>query len=97
MYFAFMGMYCWCLIFPAVIGTVFQIVVWATGDFSHPLLPFYCLFIGLWTIVMLEGWKRREKILAMEWGTFDFEDNETDRPQFKGAIINSFIDGIVFF
>ncbi len=42
---------------------------------------------------MLEGWKRQEKITSLKWGTFGFEDDEPDRPQFRGQLIPSYIDG----
>lgn len=29
---------------------------------------------------MLEFWKRKEKRIALQWGTIDFENNEVDRP-----------------
>jgi len=38
----------------------FQLVVWATGDFSSPVLPIYSVVITIWSIVMLEYWKREE-------------------------------------
>jgi hypothetical protein len=93
LYFGFVEHYTTWLIAPAVIGVPFQIAVFATGDYSAPFLPFFSVFIALWAVFMLEFWKRKEKTLAMKWGTLDFESNETDRPDFRGEIIKSFIDG----
>jgi hypothetical protein len=42
---------------------------------------------------MLEFWKREEKLIGMRWGTTDFEEDEPERPQFRGEIIKSFVDG----
>ena len=93
LYFAFVSHYTQWLIVPAVVGFAFQLVVWITGDFSHPVLPFFCVLITLWSVTMLEAWKRKEKLLSLEWGTAGFEEEEPTRPQFKGEIIPSFIDG----
>jgi hypothetical protein len=42
---------------------------------------------------MLEFWKRGQRMQAMKWGMLDFEDEEPDRPEFKGDRIKSFVDG----
>ncbi len=48
---------------------------------------------------MLEHWKRKQGRTALEWGTNDFEKHETDRPDFRGSRISSYVDGssILFF
>jgi hypothetical protein len=38
-------------------------------------------------------WKRKEKDLSLKWGTHSFEEEEPDRPEFKGQRITSFING----
>ena len=45
-----------------------------------PFLPVYSLFIALWSVCMLELWKRKEKSTALAWGTIYYKDNELDRP-----------------
>ena len=58
--------------------------------------PVFSFFIALWAICMLEFWKRKEKTVAIEWGTVGCEDDEPDRPTFRGDYnkhITSFIDG----
>ncbi|RYG65223.1 hypothetical protein EON64_12375, partial [archaeon] len=89
----FLGHYSHWLIWPSLIGFVFQFVVWGTGDYSHPVLPFYALVITVWCIFMLENWKREEKLTAMRWGMTKFETNEPDRPEFHGELITSYVDG----
>lgn len=42
---------------------------------------------------MLEFWKRKEKTKSMEWGTTDFEEEEMERPEFKGELVPSIVDG----
>lgn len=58
-----------------------------------PVLPFFSVCISLWAVIFLEVWKREEKMTALRWGTCDFEDEEPERPDFKGELIKSFIDG----
>jgi hypothetical protein len=87
------GHYTTWLVIPGIIGLAFQIVVGVTGNFSHPVIPFYCLFVALWAIFMLEFWKRREKYTAMRWGMVGFESEQVDRPQYKGTEEPSYING----
>jgi hypothetical protein len=93
LYFKFLGHYTTWLIIPAIIGLVCQLVVIGTGDFSHPILPFFALLIAIWAVLMLEFWKREEKFTALQWGMLGFEDTEIDRPEFFGEETRSYIDG----
>ena len=51
------------------------------------------IIIPAWVNVLLEYWKQKEVYLAMRWGMCEFEDKETERPEFRGVIIQSYIDG----
>lgn len=93
MYFCFMEHFVTFLTLPAAVGLPLQIAVWATNDYSAPFLPFFSFAIALWAVCALEFWKRREKTIALEWGTIDFEATEVDRPDFNGSWITSFVDG----
>jgi hypothetical protein len=84
LYFAFLGHYCSWLMAPAAMGLGVQLVVAGTGDFSHPILPFFALFIAGWAVFMLEFWKRKQAMLAFRWGMEGFESEQLDRPEFKG-------------
>lgn len=77
----------------SLVGLAFQIVVWTTLNFSHPVLPFYGLVISVWVVYMLESWKRVEATRALEWGMSDFEAEEPDRTEFDGVEIDSPVDG----
>ena len=48
------------------------------------MLPFFAVIITTGAILMLEGWKRKEAITALEWGMSSFEDRELERPEFEG-------------
>jgi hypothetical protein len=93
LYFKFLGHYTTWLIIPALLGLMCQLVVIGTGDFSHPILPFFALLIAIWAVLMLEFWKREEKFTALRWGMLGFEDTEIDRPEFFGEETRSYIDG----
>eukprot|EP00604_Paraphysomonas_vestita_P002458 CAMPEP_0174818240 /NCGR_PEP_ID=MMETSP1107-20130205/886_1 /TAXON_ID=36770 /ORGANISM="Paraphysomonas vestita, Strain GFlagA" /LENGTH=612 /DNA_ID=CAMNT_0016029841 /DNA_START=325 /DNA_END=2163 /DNA_ORIENTATION=+ len=93
LYFKFLGHYTAWLIIPAILGLLCQLVVIGTGDFSHPILPFYALLIAIWAVLMLEFWKREEKFTALQWGMLGFEDTQIDRPEFFGEELPSYIDG----
>lgn len=93
LYFRFLGVYTQFLLFPGIVGLALQLVVWGTGDFASPVLPFFSVFICLWSITMLEYWKREEAMTGMRWGMLDFESKEPDRPEYHGAEVNSPITG----
>lgn len=100
LYYIFMGHYNRFLLIPAVVGMIVQIGVfcWQPSDIyagfnTAPFLPFYSLFVSLWAIFMLEFWKRREKRMALEWGTADITKSDVLQPEFRGDRIKSFVDG----
>ena len=93
MYLAFLEHFLAFLLAPAIVGLPMQIYVIAASDYSAVFLPFYSFCIAMWSVTMLEFWKRSESFLALKWGTEGFEDNEVQRPDFRGKKINSFIDG----
>jgi hypothetical protein len=81
---------------PALIGLIVQLVVAGTGDFSHPILPFFAILIAAWAVFMLEFWKRKQVSTVFRWGMEGFEEEQLDRPEFEGdgsGTIKSFIDG----
>ena len=93
LYTVFIGHYSVYLIVPSIVGLAFQLVVWGTGNFSHPVLPFYSLLITGWSIYMLEYWKRQEATTALHWGMSSFEKKEQERPEFEGKFTKSHING----
>ncbi len=48
LYFAFYAHYSYCLVLPALLGFACQVVVLVTDNYSHPVLPFYAVFMGVW-------------------------------------------------
>jgi len=55
--------------------------------------PIFSIFISLWTVLLLETWKRQQARLALEWGRGGFEATEPDRPSYAGTVVQSPIDG----
>jgi anoctamin-10/anoctamin-7 len=93
LYFAWLGHYTTWLIAPSIIGVLTAANVYYTGDPDSDLVPFFGLFMCLWSTFFLEFWKRRNATLAMEWGMTEFEEEEQDRPQFEGELVPSPING----
>ena len=62
-------------------------------NYSHPILPFFAVFILFWAAIYLNFWEREESLKAMKWGAVDYESQELERPQFKGDLITSPING----
>jgi hypothetical protein len=93
MFFVFQGHYSrWC-VFAGIVGIPLQIAVFVMNNYSAPFLPFFAYFIALWGVVMLEFWKRKEGEWALKWGTLGCETTETDRADFEGTPMKSYIDG----
>lgn len=96
LYFVFLEHYTKLLWIPAVVGIPLQISIFATGRYSslgYYILPTFAFLVSLWGIVVLELWKRKQATLSLEWGTNNFQENESDRADFKAETRASFIDG----
>ncbi|KAJ7483438.1 calcium-activated chloride channel-domain-containing protein [Mycena latifolia] len=62
MYFSFLHSYTQALVFPAVLGVLFFL-------FGSPYSPIYSILIVLWSVVYVEWWRVRERILSLRFGT----------------------------
>lgn len=94
LYFVFLGHYTTWLILPMLLGLAIQIDVIYKDNRSSVSVVVFSVFVSLWSIFMLEFWKRKEKTAAMKWGMVGFEDEQKDRPEFTGDKMEvSFIDG----
>lgn len=74
------------LFFPGCVGVIFQAFMWKDNNYNHAVQPFMAVFMVFWAILMLEFWKRKEKMNALHWGTFDCEEDEEDRPEFVDKV-----------
>ncbi|KAJ3382953.1 hypothetical protein HDU84_003931 [Entophlyctis sp. JEL0112] len=64
------------LLFHAPVAVLGVVAFAAWGDYSIA----YAGFLGLWSIMFLEAWKRQEKSFAKDWGTLH-ADSAADRPR----------------
>jgi hypothetical protein len=72
------------LIWPAALGIPFQVAVLVTNNYSLDGLPALAFFIAMWAVTMTEFWKRKECRMALEWGVMNAEEQEPNRPDYKG-------------
>ncbi|KAE9032178.1 hypothetical protein PR003_g10888 [Phytophthora rubi] len=93
LYFAWLGHYTTWLIAPAIIGCLLFANVLVEGTADSLLVPYFGLFMALWSIFYYEYWKRYNSTLALEWGMTNFEEEEVERPEFEGIPTISPIDG----
>lgn len=83
--FVFLGHYTTWLISASFLGFIAWCNVADTGnDPSAPIIPYFAVSIAIWSTLVLEYWKRKEKTKAMKWGMVGFEADEQARPEFEG-------------
>lgn len=56
-------------------------------DWDHNIRPYWSVFVMLWSFTVLINWRKRSNFLAYRWGTIDYKEQETTRPQFKGKYV----------
>jgi len=94
LYFLFLGHYTSFLVPAAFMGFVCWVSVAAEDNNPNAvLMPYFGAMMALWSTIMLEFWKRKEKYTAMRWGMIGFEEEEEDRPQFEGVTRRSPVTG----
>ncbi|KAJ6504498.1 calcium-activated chloride channel-domain-containing protein, partial [Mycena vulgaris] len=62
MYFSFLHSYTQALVFPAALGVLFFL-------FGSPYSPIYSILVVLWSVIYVEWWRVRERILSLRFGT----------------------------
>ena len=94
LFYVFLGHQSKWLVIPSILGFMAQTTVWSTGpNYSHPILPFFSIITCCWAILWINFWKREEVTRSLTWGMTGFEDAELSRPQFRGELITSPVDG----
>ena len=94
-YFAWFSHYIIYLIAAAVPGMVVLFVqIWQCAQdprgiqqgecLKTPLIPFFCVWMAIWTTVQHEMWKRKQSELAYRWDVTNAENEEEIRPEFRG-------------
>jgi hypothetical protein len=92
-YFAWLQHTALHLVFLTVAGLIVFAFQVASGDWDHWIRPFFSLFVMLWTFIVLINWKKRANFLAHRWGTMNYKEQETTRPQFQGDYVQDDITG----
>eukprot|EP01084_Bolivina_argentea_P069792 126927_1 len=98
-YFAFMEHYTKWLFIPGICGLLFYITRSEGFDIDESkYMPFFALFVCIWSHFMIKYWNRRASDLALNWNTIEFANEkyliQSDiRPEFRGIIRLSEITG----
>lgn len=55
--------------------------------FDNPATVFFSVVMSVWTVLVIELWKREQSRKQFEWDTIDFEKNvELIRPEFEQKV-----------
>mmetsp|Transcript_9876 Transcript_9876/g.14626 ORF Transcript_9876/g.14626 Transcript_9876/m.14626 type:complete len:1416 (-) Transcript_9876:162-4409(-) len=83
-YFAWLQHCSYHLTYMSVIGLIVFLIQAITGKWDHPIRPFFSIIVMIWSFYVMVTWRQRSNFLAQRWGTLNYEEEETTRPQFKG-------------
>ena len=53
------------------------------GADDHPAMPFFSLFVILWSVLFVSAWEQKSNDYSWEWGVYGEEKKERVRPEFK--------------
>ncbi len=94
LYFLWLGHYTTWLLPASIVGVAAWLdVALRGGNPNTPSIAAFAVFIGLWSTMFTEFWKRKQSMYAMKWGMTGFEEEEQTRPQFKGEMCTSPVNG----
>jgi len=86
LFFVFNGYLMTMLWVPAAVGLLVGLLELIAevedGTVDNPFIPLYAIYISMWAVQFVSGWKRIELAYQMEWGTVDLEPPEDDRTAF---------------
>jgi len=86
-YFAWLQ-HCSChLLVLTGVGVIVFALQLISQSWDHAIRPYFAVFIMLWSFMVLINWRKRSNYLAYRWGTIDYKEQETTRPQFKGKYV----------
>ncbi len=83
-YFAWMQHCSYHLIFISLAGLALFLCQVCTGRFDHPIRPYFASIVMIWSFLVMVSWRKRQRFLAHRWGTLNYKEEETTRPQFHG-------------
>lgn len=79
LYFSFLRSYTVALVVPAAFGSI----AWLFGA-KYSIL--YAVLLSLWSLVFVEGWRLRERALAVRWGVKGCRTVGRRRADFKADV-----------
>ena len=85
-YFSFLSFYTLEMCPMAILGLIAQILIYADAQSDAAKLSFSILII-VWSTTFIEMWKRRQAMFAVKYGQLDFQEEEAERPDFKGFFL----------
>ena len=93
LFFAFTAHYTSLQLPLALLGFVTQLQIFQNGYDRAFLLFAFSACTSVWSIFMLESWKRNEWVHTVQWGMSNFHVVEKQRPEFDGEVRASLVDG----
>ena len=55
-----------------------------SGTFDHILRPYFSIVLMIWSFIVMVTWRKQQNFLAHRWGSMNYKQDETTRPQFRG-------------
>jgi hypothetical protein len=88
LYYAWLGHYTSSLFVCMLFGCVTMALQYHyDGVENNPLTMAYSVYVGLWSVIFVEAWKRKETEYRFLWGSEVMDATEEIRPQFVGKRI----------
>jgi len=81
------------LLVLTVLGTIVTILQLTSNNPDHWIRPYFSVVVMIWTFMVLLNWRRRSNLLAYTWGSIDYKDKETPRPEFHGEYVVDEVTG----
>lgn len=96
LYARFLGFLTHALAVLGLPGTLVSAAMWGLGYgsiASGVLRAVYAVVLVVWSAVTVAEWHRIQHATALKWGMTNFERSEPTRPQYKGHLVKSPVDG----
>jgi len=72
------------LTYLSILGLIIFSSQMVSGTFDHILRPYFSIILMIWSFFVMVEWRKRQNFLAHRWGTMNYKEEETTRPQFRG-------------
>mmetsp|Transcript_25942 Transcript_25942/g.39750 ORF Transcript_25942/g.39750 Transcript_25942/m.39750 type:complete len:2112 (+) Transcript_25942:199-6534(+) len=83
------------LILLSVLGLFAFLCQVVSGRFDHEIRPYFSFIVQIWSFFVLVTWRKRQNSLTYRWGSTNYKEEETPRPQFRGEYKRCDITGEV--